>query len=329
MINKKKLTIAIGNNEAEKIRSRMDELGITHAILEKELNISLRYIGKILSTHKTRPITVDKIIIDKLLEALKIGSSFIFKDLEYEQKEEHYISELFTKWKCNFLYTIMGHHDYDTYSNDATLKKTNFFAHTIIGKNIADNHASIKDFFENRVSFSVVPEQGYWKKFATSPKKIKDSYVLFTLKPKKTCSHFKIAYTIKSGIINALVPSQIKIIYAEIECKEDVMIVTQYYNNPGYYKIKSSNPINVITWIDKMEHDFIVMCDDDFELEFFEENIKTKQEVRELFYRLETVLFQRHPFLQRDNIKEIGDDVYFFWRNENFLNFNMDIKIKL
>jgi transcriptional regulator with XRE-family HTH domain len=323
---KKKHTIQIHNLEAEKIRQRLDELNLTQTALAEKLGISLRYLGKILSLTKDKPVSVDKTMVDKLLEYLNIGSSLIFKDLKYQQEEERYLYDLFKKWKCTFLYNIMEYDDYDNYSKDETLKKTNFFAHTLIGKNIADNHPSIKDFFEKRIDFSAVPKQGYWRKFNTSPDKIRDSYILFTIRPKKPLSHFKIAYTIKSDITNTISPNQIKIIYAEIECKEDCICVTQYYSNPGHYKIKNSTVINVMTWIDKMEHDFIVMCNDDFDLDYCDENIKTKPEARALFYRLEAVLFERHSFFQRDDIYEIGDDAYFFWRNENFLNFNPEIK---
>jgi len=105
--------------------------------------------------------------------------------------------------------------------------------------------------------------------------------------------------------------------------------VTQHYNSPSYYKVKNTDEITIITWIDKAEHDFIIMSDDDFELVINKKNIKTKSEVKAIFSNLDAVVFQKHSYFHREKIGDIGDDVSFFWRNENFLDFNPEIKSKL
>jgi transcriptional regulator with XRE-family HTH domain len=328
MMNKKKLIIEIGNTEAEKIRQRMTAEGINQTALAIKVDISLRYMGRILSVNKQEKLSVDKKHIDKILETLGIGSNYIFDTIPYEYGEE-YLFNKFKEWTNKDLYTMIKEpSEYKSYSKNETLKKTNCFAHTMIGKNIADHHPSIRNFFEENLSFSVTPEQGYWRTFTTSPDIIEDSYFCFTIKPKKSLSHFKIAYSIKSQIPSTSIPNQIKINYAEIECKEDCIVVIQYYNNPSYYKIKPSENITVITWIDKAEHDFIIMSDDDFELEaeVNYKNAKTKAQVKEMIFRLDAVVFQKHPFFHRDKIGDIGDDAAFFWRNDNFLAFNPDIK---
>jgi hypothetical protein len=337
--NPKKHKIEIGNTEAEKIRQRVKELGINYTILSDKADIDYRYLTKIISINKESKINVDKSRIDKILSTLGVSPSYIFgKKIPKFYQEGNYLLNQIKEW-THALFNLKKDDkkdqdnqasSYEHVINNEVFKKIFVFGKTPIIKYISNNYSSVKQFLEENASFSIIPIHGYWRSFTTSPTEIKNCYLVFVIKPKKQFSCFKIAYTLQSQINFGLaIPNKIRIIYGEIECKHDHIAVTQHYNSPSHYKVKKTDEITVITWIDKVEHDFIIMSDDDFELVINKKDIKTKSEVKAIFYNLNAVVFQKHSYFHREKIGDIGDDVSFFWRNENFLDFNPEIKNKL
>lgn len=339
MKNPKKHYVPIGNTEAENIRKRMKELGINIEILSYKAGIEITYLQKIIYIKNDTLRNVDKLKIDQILSTLGVSPSYIYgQNIPKHYQEGNYLLEQIEKWTTTLFNLIKDDKkDQDNqaaYNNNVSDNKifSNIlvFGKTPIMKYISNSYSSVKQFLEENASFSIIPIHGYWKSFTTSPSEIKNCYLVFVIKPKKQFSCFKIAYTLKSQINFGLaIPNKIRIIYGEIECKHDHIAVTQHYNSPSHYKVKKTDEITVITWIDKVEHDFIIMSDDDFELVINKKDIKTKSEVKAIFYNLNAVVFQKHSYFHREKIGDIGDDVSFFWRNENFLDFNPQIKNKL
>lgn len=324
----KKLTVLIGNKEAMKIRVRLNELNLTQNKLAEEIGVEERYIRKILKINKDKPMQVGKDKIDKMSLVLGIGTDYLFeKDSSQAIEDKSYLMDVFKKWSAKITKHTTSKEQGKIIIEDETQNRTVRFGNTAIMKSIADHYSPVKDFFEKNTSFSMIPKEKYWKYFSTTPDKIKNNYVLFKLIPTTEQSHFKIAYTLKSKINLLFIPNQIKILYGEIITYENHREIIQHYNTPSIYKIKNCpNEINVITWIDQMEHDFVISSDDDFELIFSEENVKTRDEVKQLFSNINIVVFQKHPYFHRQKLGEIADDVSFFWGNNAFLDFNSEIK---
>lgn len=118
--------------------------------------------------------------------------------------------------------------------------------------------------------------------------------------------------------------------YGKIEQTSEYIKITQHHDTPASYKIYPSREIIVTTWLDEANHDFIIMSEDDFDLETdnshqpdqYQLGVKTKDQIQELFYELGTALFPRNHIFHRQGKEDMGDDPIFFWGNKAFLDLN-------
>lgn len=330
MATRKIPMVAIGNAEAIQIRKRLNELNMTQTKLAEDIGVEDRYIRKILKTDKSEPVNVSKDKVDKMISILGVGIDYVFEhEIPHPYKDKSYLLDFFENW-CNKILRRNGDKQASHLASDEVLNRTVRFGNTAIMKSIADHYGVVKDFFEKKTSFLLAPKEKYWKYFTTTPEEIQNTYILFKLIPTNENSHFKISYTLKSNINLLLIPNQIKILYGEVITYDEYREVIQYYNTPSIYKIKKiQHEINIITWIDRMEHDFVISSNEDFKLIYSVDNTKTKQQVKEIFSHVDTVVFQKHPYFHRQELGEISDEVSFFWGNSAFLDYNPDIKRKM
>lgn len=324
-----KKRILIGNSEASSINKRLVELGMTKVTLSNLSNIEYRNLQKILSINKNKKISVERNKINKIIEILGVGYSYVFPEIPSEYKSESFFSDIFKKWVEKKIPRVSR----DNVEKDKSISNSYGFANTAIIGEISKTYPSVRDFFENRTSFSIIPDCLYWRMFSTKSVDGKNYYIYFEIIPKNKNkkSTFYISYTLKTNLnIGEFFPRKVRIIYAKIVCDEDYNYVYQYYNNPSLYRIKKSNNIGVVTWVDKMDHDFIIHSDDDFSINIDKKkNKKIKPEVKHLSHLMETAILQKNSFFHRDKLGDISDDVSFFWSNEVFLDLNPEIKDKI
>jgi len=321
--------IPIGGYEADRLGVRMGELGLTQQQLAEQAEIDLSRLSKILSLKKTENVTKEK--FDKILEVLGVGIEYVFEELPDAYNESNYLEKqygLFEKAVNKICPDCL-----DKLANvGKTLIHVHKFAYTTIIDKISAEYPFVNSFFNGGVVFSTIPQTGYWKRFHTTPEKLHDCYVKFVIKPKKENSVFKISYTL--GYITEKlpfnIPTSIRITYGEIKQEKNRCTVIQYYNNPSKYQVNKLEQIEVFTWIDKAEHYFVINCDNDFDLEYDLKTKYNKNQVSEYFVGLNCVIFQRHPQFHRDKVGDTpSDEVRFFWTNDEFLDFNPEIKNKI
>lgn len=341
------MKLKIGNHEATQLRSRIAGIGLTQKQLADKLSVSERYIREILSTNKAKSIGVDKEKMEELLALLGIGSDHIFGAKGIIQTDGNPQLESYVKKLKGGMYKLLSKDTPEETHNqqlahylqeDKAVNKTMGFWYTLIVKTIADKYKVMRHFFDENDFFSVIPKTGYWRKFRHDANLHKNCYFSFKLLPKSKNSSFRIAYTLESPIdIGSLIPRKIKIVFGKIECMDDCIMVTQFHDTPGSYKIKATDEIIVTLWLDEANHDFILMCDDDFELhtnnpdapDSYPLGAKTKREVRELFHELGTALFPRNHIFHRAGRHDMGDDPIFFWNNRKFIELNAGLTAAL
>ena len=337
------MKLKIGNHEATQLRSRLANLGLTQKQLAEKLGVSERYIREILSINKTKSIGVDQEKIETLLALLGVSSAYVFPPQTTPPLEDNpHLASYVQKLKSR-MYNILSKDSPEVSQNqqlahflqkDNAVNKTMGFWHTLIVKTIADKYKVMRHFFNENDFFNIIPKTGYWRKFQHDASVQKNCYFSFKLIPSRPNSVFKIAYTLESPLnISPLIPRKIKIIFGKIECRNEYILVTQFHDTPGSYKIKAADEITVTTWLDEANHDFLVFCDDDFTLLTANDTaagsdclgVKTKREVRDMFHRLDTVLFPRNHIFHRTGRHDMGDDPIFFWNNRQFLTRNADL----
>ncbi|WP_298608137.1 helix-turn-helix transcriptional regulator [uncultured Thiothrix sp.] len=337
------MKLRISTHEAARLRSRIQHLGLTQKQIAEQLGVSDRYIREILSLKKDKPIRVDPAKLEELMAILGIGYEHIFQEkLDLISVPHPQIDGYVRHLKTRMYHLLSKDSTENTHNqqlaqylqDDKAVNKTMGFWYTLIVKTIADKYKVMRHFFNENDFFNIIPKQGYWRKFRHDASQQKNCYFSFKLIPSKPNSLFKIAYTLESPIpINPMIPRKIKIVFGQIEQLSEYILVTQFHDTPGSYKIKSSQEIIVTTWLDEANHDFILLCENDFHLETINPpqpekyilGVKTKREVREMFHELETVLFPRNHLFHRLGKQDMGDDPIFFWNNLKFLELNADL----
>lgn len=337
------MKLRIGNYQAAQLRNRINSLNITQKQLAEHLSLSERYIREILSTSKSKDITVDSEKMEALLALLGISYAHLFLAHTPTAIEAHPLIDEYTRRLKSRMYNLLSKESDEEDHNkqlaqylqeDKAVNKTMGFWYTLIVKTIADRYKVMRHFFNENDFFSIVPKQGYWRRFQHDPKQQKNCYFSFKIKPSKANCTFKIAYTLESPIaINSIIPRKIKIIFGKIEQRPDYTLVTQFHDTPASYKIKASDELIITTWLDEAKHDFIVLCEDDFQIETsgfssthnYSLGVNTKRQVHDLFLNLETALFPRNHLFHRSGKNDMGDDPIFFWNNQNFLKLNANL----
>lgn len=288
-----------------------------------------------------KDIRVDQQKVEEILAMLGIGLNQVFTQKNHDHFANHPVLDTYVKSLKSKMYGVLSKDSNETghgqqlaqyLQEDKAVNKTMGFWYTLIIKTITDKYKVMHDFFEKNDFFTIIPESGYWRKFRHDADQQKNCYFSFKLIPKVKNTTFQIAYTLENPIgMGGVIPRKIKIVYGEIEWSDDYILVTQYYDTPGSYKIKSRSEIIVTTWLDESSHDFIIMSSNDFELQIsgldaeanYHLGIKTKIEVQDIFYKLETALFPRNHIFHREGKHDMGDDIMFFWNNALFRFFNM------
>ena len=338
------MKLKIGSYEATQLRSRIDTLGLTQKQLADRLGISERYMREILSIRDNKqPSKVDPEKLEELMATLGISYAYIFQDKVNHNVDPHPELDGYVRKLKSRMYNILSKEDAEDKHNqqlaqylqeDKAINKTMGFWYTLIVKTIADKYKVMRHFFNASDFFNIIPKQGYWQRFHHDASRQKNCYFSFKLTPSKSNSTFKIAYTLESPIhISPIIPRKIKIVFGQIEQFSDYILVTQFHDTPGSYKIKPSKEIIVTTWLDEANHDFILLCEEDFRLETdnsqrdekYRLGVKTKREVRQMFHELDTALFPRNHLFHRSGKQDMGDDPIFFWSNHQFLELNADL----
>jgi len=324
----------VGKYEVQQIMTRMKEINLSFNELAKEVGITSNGLKKILSNKDKG---VKKENLDKIMEVLSIGVSDIFKEIPDIYNENKFLNPEMRQWRGTVFKATKDERAFNELTKlGKIIENVHKFGYTTIIDEIARGYDFVESFFKDKTSFLPMPLKGYWKKFHTFPDEMKNCYINFKLIPKERNAHFKIAYTLgdlrlkNNPKFNFRLPKIIKITYAEIIVNPDYITVIQYYNTPSKYKVKNlGEEISVFTWLDKAEHQFIISCNCDFNLSYEKNKEFDRNKVSLEFSKLTCVVFQRHPYFHREKIGDISDDVKFFWMNENFLNFNPEIRDKL
>lgn len=323
----------VGVNEVKRIKRRMKEINISLEELSIKIGITTNGLKKILSDKKKG---VKKLNLDKIMEELGVGVNYIFDEVPNVYNENRYFGLEMKRWRDAVFKSTNDERAYNELTKFGKIvDNVHKFGYTTIIDEISRGYSFVESFFKEKTSFLTMPLDGYWKKFHTSPERIKNCYIKFKIIPKKEKSHFKISYTLgdislkSNSKFNFKLPKSIRIEYAEIICSKEEITVIQYYNNPSRYIIKNVKEINVFTWLDRAEHYFIVSCESDFDLIYNEQEKFNRNDVSEEFDDLQCVVFQRHPYFHREKIGDIADDVKFFWNNKAFLDFNHEIREKI
>lgn len=338
------MKLCISTHEAAQLRSRIHALGLTQKQIADQIGLTDRYVRQILSLKEDKPpIKVDPEKLEELMALLGISYEHVFKEKLNNSSIQHPQLDAYVRKLKSRMYNILSKDNSEAHHNqqlaqflqeDKAVNKTMGFWYTLIVKTIADKYKVMRHFFNENDFFNIIPKHGYWRKFRHNTTEQKNCYFSFKITPSKPNSLFKIAYTLESPIhISPIIPRKIKIIFGQIEQLSDYILVTQFHDTPGSYKIKAANEIIVTTWLDEANHDFILLCEDDFTLETSYQNnyqtyplgVKTKREVRDMFHNLDTALFPRNHLFHRSGKKDMGDDPIFFWSNHEFLKLNANL----
>lgn len=325
------MSLKIGPTEAQKIRTRLDELGLTQKQLADRLEISERYLRDILSIKKDNNIRLQRDKLEDLMATLGLGLDKIFdKNLSTDNiKYTSFVTYLKHK---TYAYLVKENPELENQrelagflKDDQVINKTMSFSSLLIAKTISDRYPIIKNFLTKNDFFNIIPEKGFWQKIEHNASIRKNTYFSFRLHTSASHNVFNIAYTISSPIsFLKSSPNKIKITYGRIEQQGDYIYMNRYNDTPASYRIFYTKDILVTIWLDEADHDFIITCDNEFKLDFESEGLgyRSLKQVKESFHKLETIIFPRHHLFHRNSKTDLSDDPWLFWGNNLFNEVN-------
>lgn len=328
------MSLKIGPVEAQKIRNRMDKLGLTQKQLADQLGISERHLRSILSIKKGSNPALKKDKLEDLMAILGVGLDTIFdkNSLEGNTKYNNFVTYLKHK---TYAYLIKENPEIENQrelagflKDDQIVNNTMSFSTLLIAKTISDRYPIVKNFLTKNDFFNIIPEQGFWKKIEHNASIRKNTYFSFRLHTSATHNVFNIAYTISSPIsFLKSSPNKIKITYGRIEQHGDYIYMNRYNDTPASYRIFYTKDILVTIWLDEADHDFIITCSNEFRVDFESEGLgyRSLKQVKESFHKLETIIFPRHHLFHRNSKADLSDDPWLFWGNSLFNEVNKDL----
>lgn len=331
------MSFKIGSIEAERLRQRIQQLKITQKYIAEQLDVSERYVRDILSTTKKNSIKISDEKLEILLCILGIGLDQVFNvsedtsfiGLQKVEKLSSFIKHKTYKFLVKENPKISNTQEVAKFlQEDHAVDKAMGFWSILLTKTLSEKYPIINNFLMKNDFFQIIPKTGFWHKIRHDASINKNTYFSFIIKPTQPHNIFNIAYTIESPwTLGGVMPNKIKIIYGKIEQNEDHIHMQRYNDTPASYRIPYSKDILVTIWLDGADHDFIITSANDFKLITDAEALgyRSKEQVRDSFHKLETIVFPRHHLFHRNGKQDMSDDPWLFWDNHHFTEFNKDL----
>lgn len=328
------MSFKIGPVEAQKIRKRIDELGLTQKQIADHLDISERHLRDLLSLKKNNSIKLQKEKLEDLMAILGVGLNIIFGNNAAENNSKYNSFVKYLKHKT-YSHLIKENPEIEHQrelagflKDDQIIDNTMSFSSLLIAKTISDRYPIVRNFLTKNDFFNIIPSTGFWQKIEHDASVKKNTYFSFRLHTSVSHNIFNIAYTISSPIsFLKYAPNKIKITYGRIEQQGDYIYMNRYNDTPAAYRIFYTKDILVTIWLDEADHDFIITCPNEFKIDYASEGLgyRSLKQVKESFHKLETVIFPRHHLFHRNSKTDLSDDPWLFWGNTLFNEVNKDL----
>jgi len=328
------MSLKIGPKEAQKIRKRMEEIGLTQKSIADQLGLSERHLRGLLSTKKDNSIRLHKDKVEDLMAILGVGLQSIFDERLASSNNKYNSFVNYLKHKT-YAFLIKENPEIENQQElagflkeDPVINKTMGFGSLLIAKTISDRYPIVRNFLTKNDFFNIIPETGFWQKIVHDASIKKNTYFSFKISTTVDQNIFNIAYTIASPIsFLKYAPNKIKITYGRIEQQGGFTYMNRYNDTPAAYRIPYTKDILVTIWLDEADHDFIITCANEFTISYEGADLgyRSLKQVKESFHKLETIVFPRHHLFHRNSKTDLSDDPWLFWSNDLFIEVNKDL----